>query len=597
MLKAFKTIAIFSIDFTKPWWLLIMRQKWVFLTILTVVTIIQVFWSIVPFVAAKIFEAPTPLACLILLGTWLFIDMLCSLVRVHLNTFFQLSIIHSIYHNAYSYLLTIDPHYHLYRSSGAVIAKIERGARSYEDFLDFITFELIPLIMGLGVVLGTFAYYSWILTGVMALFIGAILGVGYYFSHYRYPAWEKVKLAKDDAFKGLALENLMQISFIRSTFATAMRNNKLYNAIIDNVTTESSVWFCYGYLFTGLAILYNFSLIVLALFLFSYIQAGLITITAAVGLFMVYIQSSKDLVRFGRLLRKIMHSKAAIKDLFSFIPTVGTQTFPVLGPSSIAVDSASETTIHAEALSFDYGKAVLFNNHTFSLECPRRQLSTLYGIIGPSGSGKTTFLSILGGQLKPLQGSVRVNGINIYAVNDADRAHLIALQGQVASTVRGTIKSNLLLGLPDDHPYSDDDLEKILHDVGLLSVLQHHQGLHTVLGEGGLNVSGGQRQRLQFAGLYLRAQYYKPLLVLIDEPTSSLDEVSEAAITRMIEQLAHEAVVLVVAHRLKTLEKAVGIIDFSLLAEEKQIRVYTPAQLQQHSVYYRALREGKVLLD
>ena len=87
------------------------------------------------------------------------------------------------------------------------------------------------------------------------------------------------------------------------------------------------------------------------------------------------------------------------------------------------------------------------------------------------------------------------------------------------------------------------------------------------------------------------------MLILIDEPTSSLDEVSEAAITLMIEELAQSAMTLVIAHRLKTIEKAVGIIDLSLLAHEKNIIAYNPSMLLSHSLYYKQLVRGMVQLD
>jgi ABC-type transport system involved in cytochrome bd biosynthesis fused ATPase/permease subunit len=91
--------------------------------------------------------------------------------------------------------------------------------------------------------------------------------------------------------------------------------------------------------------------------------------------------------------------------------------------------------------------------------------------------------------------------------------------------------------------------------------------------------------------------FYKPILILIDEPTSSLDEVSEASITAMITELATFAITLVIAHRLKTVKDAVGLIDLSLLSSEQEIKVYTSQELEQRSEYYQCLCQGKVCLD
>jgi ABC-type multidrug transport system fused ATPase/permease subunit len=596
MFSYFSHFNILKIDFNKPWWYLIWQQKWLFLAVLIPVTIMQIVWSLVPFFAAQLFETKSFFLCVILFITWIILEILLGLIRVHVNAKFQLQCIHSIYQNAHMHLLTIDPKYHVYRSSGQVLAKIERAARGYEDFADHITFELIPLVVGLLTVVSALAQYSLKLAAIMSAFITTILAIGYYFAKYKKER-ELDFIHTDDAFKATALENLTQVQLIRATFASPFRRNILRERINTNMSTESALWISYSYLFMALSTLYLMSLCVLSLILMWHINAGYMSSVTALGLFLVYVGSSKEIVRFGRLLRKTIRSKTAVQDLFSFMPSFGEQTFPVLGQSSLALAHTSEICIQANNISFDYGKAILFNNHLFTLSCSRSQDSKLYGIIGASGTGKSTLLSILGGQLKPISGSILINNIDIYAINDADRSKLIALQGQVASNLYGTVKNNLLLGLPENHGYTDYDLLKILEQVGLLAILNQYNSLETILGEGGLNLSGGQRQRLNFASLYLRASFYKPLLVLIDEPTSSLDDISEAAITLMIERIAVNSVTLVVAHRLKTIQKAVGIIDLSLLHENKNINIYTMQELYKHSRYYQELTQGTLTLD
>jgi ABC-type multidrug transport system fused ATPase/permease subunit len=269
----------------------------------------------------------------------------------------------------------------------------------------------------------------------------------------------------------------------------------------------------------------------------------------------------------------------------------------------------STISITANNLSFDYNeKTKVFEGHSLQLEVPEKQASKLYGIIGPSGAGKTTLLSIFGGQLNPTKGEVKINDTNIYQVTDSVRRGLIGLQMQTSTSLRGKLKYNLLFGLPDQYVlgeeeeqgeiiYSDDELVKVLQNVGLWSIFEDKDGLDTLIGEGGLNLSGGQRQRLNFAGLYLRSKHYKPSVILIDEPTSSLDELSELAITKMINELAAMALTLVVAHRLKTLDEAVGILDASLFTTESEMVFYHRDELLRKSEYYRDLMAGKIGLD
>jgi ABC-type multidrug transport system fused ATPase/permease subunit len=251
-----------------------------------------------------------------------------------------------------------------------------------------------------------------------------------------------------------------------------------------------------------------------------------------------------------------------------------------------------------KSISLNYGDDTsVFDQHSLHLETEKNTNSQLYGIIGPSGVGKTTLLSVLGGQLNPQQGEVLIDNINIYKVGDSTRRTLIGLQMQTSTSLRGNLGYNTRFGLLDESVYSDDKVIEVLQKVGLWTLFKDKKGLETLIGEGGLNLSGGQRQRLNFASLYLRALYYKPTLILIDEPTSSLDEVSELAITRMIQELSQKAITFVVAHRLKTLDQAVGLMDMSMINETKKLQFYSPTELLKKSIYYQDIKSGKALLE
>jgi ABC-type multidrug transport system fused ATPase/permease subunit len=259
------------------------------------------------------------------------------------------------------------------------------------------------------------------------------------------------------------------------------------------------------------------------------------------------------------------------------------------------------TTIEIKNLHFNYNeKTAVFDGQGMKLDIQDTSSHMLYGIIGPSGTGKTTLISILGGQLNPDSGEILIDNTNIYKVDDLTRRTLIAMQLQTATSLRGKLRYNLLFGLPkngEEQIYSDEELVDVLKRVGLWNLFVEKDGLETLIGEGGLNLSGGQRQRLNFASLYLRAKYFQPKLILIDEPTSSLDEISERAITKMIDDLASQAVTFVVAHRLKTLDSSVGILDVSMVKDKKYLEFMDKKMLLEKSQYYKDLIEGRAELE
>ena len=148
MLRTVKNPKIFPIDFTKPWWHLIVKQKGDFSLLIGVTTLMQIFVTITPFLVARIFVSGSFKLCIAIFAIWLTIDLLQMFIR-RLNPKFQLQCIYSIYQNAHLYLLSVDPQYHVHRSSGAILSKIDRSARGYEDLLDHICDEFTPLIVGL----------------------------------------------------------------------------------------------------------------------------------------------------------------------------------------------------------------------------------------------------------------------------------------------------------------------------------------------------------------------------------------------------------------------------------------------------------------
>jgi ABC-type multidrug transport system fused ATPase/permease subunit len=578
------SIRLIIINFSKPWWHIIVQQKWLASAVIISVIIRDVFWALAPFLIAFTLEKSSWYFFAIACALWLLAE-LNNILQPLSNTRFQLQCIHSLFYSAHEYLLTVDPKYHVKRSSGIVLAKIDRAGRGYEEVLDQITYEFAPLFIGIITMIIILSQYSIGLVIAIVVCLTAMIAYGYYFARYAYQNQENEFIKTDDDFHAAAFENLAQIQLIRATFATQYMQNKLKQKIAINSATEKKLWLSYAFSARILSVLYALSILILLGFFVHSIRCGITSLPFAIGLILAYIQSTNKIIKILQPFRRYMRGYAAIQDLFAF---------PIFKQADFRVHKQEPFKIEAHKILFNYNAADIFNYHSLTIQTSRDQHNKLYGIIGPSGVGKSTLLSILGGQLKPIEGNVLINSIDIYNVGDDVRRQLITLQGQTSANIKGSVRYNMLFGLPENHEYCDDYVWDILRRVGLEAVLLEHQGLDTLLGEGALNISGGQRQRLNFAGLYLRARYYKPILILIDEPTSSLDEISEIAVTTMISELASKSITLVIAHRLKTLKDAVGLIDLSLLSESKDIKVYTSDELKQYSAYYRRLLEGEV---
>ena len=172
--------------------------------------------------------------------------------------------------------------------------------------------------------------------------------------------------------------------------------------------------------------------------------------------------------------------------------------------------------------------------------------------VGPSGSGKTTLVKILVGLYPPQSGEILYNGIPANKIDLDDLREKIGFVTQDTQLFSGTIRENLLFVNPRA---TDEECMEVLRQASANSLLERaDRGLDTLIGEGGVKVSGGEKQRLSIARALLR----HPQLLVFDEATSSLDSLTEEEISRTIREVAtsQEAITILIAHRLSTVMHA-----------------------------------------
>ncbi len=516
------------------------------------------------------------------------------------GTTFILRSTNSIYYHAHKRLLEADPSAHATKSSGMIIAKIERATQAFEDSCDILCFEMIPTLIRTSTIIITLSRFSVMLSISLgsALLIYALITTWAYLKTINLIAPRK--FAAVDHVRALGNEHLVQHSLIRSCFASDEMDDRLKKSVEHAMCIEGTGWRTYQTLRNLMS--YGYISIVGSLiwYVLNACRDNTMTVVTGTTLVLSFLTSTIDVAKICRRVYHFMKNATAINDLYNFIEEFAIQTFPVLQNESqkklIYEDKMID--IRFDNISFGYPKhPLLFNHVSFGLRIPQTSQNKLFGIIGQSGAGKTTFISILGGQLKPTDGNVLINDIPIYKITDSQRRQLIGIQQQTASSMRGTIRSNLIFGLPNTYHVKDSELINLLSAIGLWEIFEYKQGLDTFVGEGGLTMSGGQRQRLNFANLYLRAHYYKPVVLLIDEPTSSLDKFSEQTITSMIHELAQNAVVFVIAHRIETLQHAAACLDLSMVSENKQIELATFDELKEKSTFFKHLLENQELLE
>jgi len=322
---------------------------------------------------------------------------------------------------------------------------------------------------------------------------------------------QEIERLNKNTYKILGLEltkvkRIRSISFIQGTFVNTLRQVILFMLL----------WVVYhGQLDAGqLATMQIFSF-----FVFGPLQE--------IGnIIMSYREAEASLNNFENLMKKEPESQPAHPKHLGAIETL---EFRNVG---FKHQSAQQSAINNISFKADTGETIAF--------------------VGPSGAGKSTLMKLLVGLYRPQKGKILYNNLNEEEINFEDLRRQIGFVTQDTQLFSGTIRENLTFVNPEA---TDDDVQDVLQKASCQNLLARaEKGLDTTIGEGGLKLSGGEKQRISIARALLR----KPKLLLFDEATSALDSLTEEEITDTIRFISAEGnqITILIAHRLSTIMHA-----------------------------------------
>jgi ATP-binding cassette subfamily B protein len=240
-------------------------------------------------------------------------------------------------------------------------------------------------------------------------------------------------------------------------------------------------------------------------------------------------------------------------------------------------------------------KTLTFNNVSFKhLTANRNALNNIgfevdsgetVAFVGPSGSGKSTLVKLLVGLYQPLEGDIMYNHVLSKEIDLDQLRERIGFVTQDTQLFSGTIRENLLFVRPGA---TDEECMHVLHRAACQGLLARaDKGLDTLIGEGGVKVSGGEKQRLSIARALLR----KPDILVFDEATSSLDSITEEEITETIKDVSDQTnhITILIAHRLSTIMHAdtIHVLEKGRIIESGK----HPDLIQQKGLYYAMWRQ------
>jgi len=354
---------------------------------------------------------------------------------------------------------------------------------------------------------------------------------------------QKTIVSETTALAGSTTESLRNIELVKSLGLSSQEIKRLSNTTdkilkleLKKVKYVRSLSFIQG---TLVNLLRNMILLLMLYLIF----AGRISVGEFFSLFIYSFFIFGPLQELGNIINIYRETEVSL-DNFRGILSTPKEKKP-LNPAVLG----RITSLKFNSVSFKHQSANRYALENISFDTVKGQT---IAFVGPSGSGKTTLVKLLVGLYHPESGKVLYNNIPGTDIDLDELREKIGFVTQDTQLFSGTIRENLLFVRPDA---SDEDCLRVLKKAACQNLLARaDKGLDTVIGEGGVKVSGGEKQRLSIARALLR----EPNILVFDEATSSLDSITEEEITETIRDVSviQDHITILIAHRLSTIMHA-----------------------------------------
>jgi ATP-binding cassette subfamily B protein len=446
----------------------------------------------------------------------------------------------------FTHIHQLSLRYHITRKTGGLSRIIERGVKGVDFLLRFMLFSIGPLILELTMVAVIFALvFGWRYSAVVVVTIALYVWFTFTVTEWRVKLRREMNDQDTDANQK-AIDSLLNFETVKYFNAEAREADRYDSAMRQYETAAVKTGLSLSFLNVGQAALITTGLVIVMAMSAVGVQAGTLTVGDFVMVNAYMIQITLPLNFLGTVYREIRQALVDMGEMFG-----------LLAQPAEVVDAPD-----ARPLSVTGGE-IVFDDVRFRYEAEREILKGIsfrvgpgerVALVGTSGSGKSTIGRLLFRFYDIQGGAIRIDGQDIRQVTQGSLHQAIGVVPQDTVLFNDTILYNIAYGRADA---TREEIEAAaraakIHDF----VMRLPQGYATVVGERGLKLSGGEKQRVGIARTLLK----NPPILVLDEATSALDTQTERSIQESLRDMGQGRSVIMIAHRLSTIADADQII-------------------------------------
>nr|AFI78509.1 ABC transporter, ATP-binding/permease protein [uncultured bacterium ws172H5] len=452
-----------------------------------------------------------------------------------------------------THLHELSLRYHLERRTGNITRDLERGTLSVSSILNYLVFNIVPtaaeFVLVAIILLGQYEWHFALVTfATVAVYIGFTLAVTEWRMHFRH-TMNKL----DSEASGQAVDSLLNYETVKYFNNEAYELKRYDNTLLQWEEAAVKSHTSMALLNFGQGVIIAVGLTLIMIYAGKGVVAGSMSLGDLVLVNTLMLQLFMPLNFLGIIYRMLKHTLA---DMDLVLKLLDRQVEVEDNPAAVPL-VIREPTVRFEHVSFAYqeDRPIL---HDVSFEIPAGQK---VAVVGPSGAGKSTLSRLLFRFYDVGAGRILIDNQSVAEVTQESLRRAIGIVPQDTVLFNESIYYNIQYAQPEASQEDVHNAARMAHIHEFIESLP--QGYDTMVGERGLKLSGGEKQRIAIARVILK----NPPILIFDEATSSLDSRSEQAILQALKEVAEKNTTLVIAHRLST------IIDANTILVMEQGRI------------------------